>query len=344
MNPGNQTFLKEFMLVGYSENMKISLIFFISLFPIYVLAILGNSFLICAVFISPKLHTPMYFFLCNLSIVDLCYSSISAPQMLLDLLSMKRSISILSCMVQMNIGHFLGSTESLLLAIMAYDRYIAICFPLYYTIIMNWKICQNITIIVWIGGFISSVVPNISKPLIFCTENRLDHFVCEILALIKIACGNLALVKLRLFIVSLFILLAPFVFIVMSYILIISSVIKIKSNDRRLKAFSTCASHLIVVFMFFGTTITMYMGQTKHLSPMLKYISLFYGIITPVLNPLIYSLRNNEVKQAFLNILKIFHIWEQFCSDFRKVTAAPKLLQKYKSGKCAKLWAGAMKA
>ncbi|KAM5165027.1 olfactory receptor 2K2-like [Mantella aurantiaca] len=215
-------------------------------------------------------------------------------------------------------GHFLGSTECLLLAVMAYDRYIAICFPLYYTVIMNWNMCQYITVIVWCGGFFTSVVPNISNPLIFCAENKLDHFVCEILALLKIACGNFVFIKLRLLIVSLFILLAPFVFIVVSYVLIISSILKIQSNDGRSKAFSTCASHLTVVFMFFGTTITMYMGQSEQLSPMLKYIFLLYGVVTPLLNPLIYSLRNNDVKKAFLKIFNSFHLLEQ-CS-YIKIT------------------------
>nr|DBA25580.1 TPA: hypothetical protein GDO54_009955 [Pyxicephalus adspersus] len=307
MSPYNQTNLREFMLIGFSQNMHICFSFFISLLVIYILTILGNSLLIGAVFVHPKLHTPMYFFLCNLSVLDLCYSSISAPQMLLVVLSRKKTISMLSCMLQMNSGHFLGSTEGLLLAVMAYDRYIAICFPLYYTMIMNWKMCQHITAIVWIGGFVTSVVPNISKPLIFCTENKLDHFACELLALLKISCGNIAQFQLRLFIVSLFILLAPFVFIVVSYILIISSILKIKSSDRA-KAFSTCASHLTVVSMFYGTTITMYMVQTKELSSMIKYIALIYGVVTPILNPLIYSLRNNEVKHAFIKIFKSFYL------------------------------------
>ncbi|KAM5165033.1 olfactory receptor 13C9-like [Mantella aurantiaca] len=303
MNPGNQTFLKEFILVGFSQTMQISLLFFAVLLLIYIVTILGNSLLICVVFISPKLHTPMYFFLCNLSFLDLCFSSNSVPIMFLFALSKTRTIAVLSCTVQMNIGLFLGGTEGLLLAVMAYDRYIAVCFPLYYVIIMNHDICRNIAVTMWLGSLIISIGPSILKPLIFCAENKLDHFVCEILALLKIACGNLTFYKLRLFIVSLFVLLAPFVFIVVSYVLIISSVMKIHSTERRVKAFSTCVSHLIVVSMFYGTTITMYMGQTKNLSSLLKYISLIYGVITPVVNPLIYSLRNNEVKEAYVKIL-----------------------------------------
>nr|DBA25585.1 TPA: hypothetical protein GDO54_009960 [Pyxicephalus adspersus] len=304
MDPGNQTSLKEIILDGFSHNMHICIFFFNTLLIIYLFTILGNSFLICAVSISSKLHTPMYFFLCNLSVLDLCYSSIITPQILLLLLFKEKTISMLNCMVQMNISLFLGSTEGLLLAVMAYDRYIAICFPLYYTNIMNGKICRNVVLVMCLGGFLLTVVPNISKPLVFCAKRKLDHFVCEILALLKISCGNLASYKLRLSVASLFLLLVPLVFIVVSYCLIISIILKIQSTDGRSKAFSTCASHLSVVFMFYGTTLTMYMGQSKRLSSLLKYIFLVYGIITPLLNPLIYSLKNSEVKQAFLKIFQ----------------------------------------
>ncbi|KAM5165034.1 olfactory receptor 13C9-like [Mantella aurantiaca] len=303
MSPGNQTFLKEFILVGFPHNMQICILFFAALFFIYMVIILGNIFIIYVVCISPKLHTPMYFFLCNLSFLDLCFSSNSVPKMLLDALSKRRTISVLTCMVQMNIGLYLGATEGLLLAVMAYDRYIAICFPFYYVLIMNLNICRNIAVAMWLGGFCISVGPTISIPLIFCTENKLDHFVCEVLAVVNIACGNITIYKQRLFIAGLIALLTPFAVIVMSYCLIISSILTNQRTEGRSKAFSTCASHLTVVSMFYGTTIAMYMGQAKYLSSILKYIALIYGVITPVLNPLIYSLRNKEIKKAFMKIL-----------------------------------------
>lgn len=288
--------------------MQVCVLFFVVLLLIYIFTIFGNIFLITAVFVSPKLHLPMYFFLCNLSIIDLSFSSSSIPKVFIDIFSVRRTISITGCMVQMNIGMFLGSTESLLLAVMAYDRYVAISFPLYYNVIMNWRICRIIVILLWPGNFFISVVPIISRPLVFCMENKLDHFVCEILAVLELACGNLTFFKVALFAESLFTLVLPLMFIVVSYICIISSILKIQSNDGRSKAFSTCASHLIVVSMFYGTTISMYVGQKKHFYSNLKYISLVYGVITPVLNPLIYSLRNNDVKEAFKKIFaKVVH-------------------------------------
>ncbi|KAM5165037.1 olfactory receptor 13H1-like [Mantella aurantiaca] len=191
---------------------------------------------------------------------------------------------------------------------MAYDRFVAISFPLYYKIIMNWKVCRTMVIIMWPGSFLISVIPVMSRPLVFCMENKVDHFVCEILAVLELVCGNLILLKATLFIASLFTLVLPLVFIVLSYILIISSILKIKSTSRRSKAFSTCASHLTVVAMFYGTSISMYMGQKKIFYSNLKYISLVYGAITPMLNPLIYSLRNNDVKEAFQKLFpKVVH-------------------------------------
>ncbi|KAM5165035.1 olfactory receptor 13H1-like [Mantella aurantiaca] len=272
----------------------------------YIFTIFGNVFLIATVLKSPKLHLPMYFFLCNLSIIDLTFSSSSIPKLFVDIFSARRTISITACMVQMNIGMYLGSTESLLLAVMAYDRYVAISFPLYYNIIMNWKMCRTLVIIMWPGNFFISVVPIISRPLVFCMENKLNHFVCEILAVLELACGNLTFFKAALFVESLFTLVLPLVFIVISYILILSSILKIRSTDGRSKAFSTCASHLTVVSMFYGTTISMYVGQKKNFYSNMKYISLVYGVITPVLNPLIYSLRNNDVKRAFKKIFVKF--------------------------------------
>nr|DBA25578.1 TPA: hypothetical protein GDO54_009953 [Pyxicephalus adspersus] len=303
MGPGNQTYLTEFILVGFSHNRQICLLLFFTFLFIYILTALGNTLLICTVVIAPKLHTPMYFFLCNLSFIDLCFSTCSVPKILFDILSKERKISMVSCMAQMNIGLFLGTTEVVLLAVMAYDRYIAICFPLYYTTIMNWKVCQNIAVIMWSLAFFTSVVPTVSKPLIFCTENKLNHFACEILVLMEIACGNLKYFRMRSFVLGLLMLMTPFIFIVVSYCLIISSIQKIKSTGGRSKAYSTCASHLTVIIMFYGTSITMYVGQTKYLFPIQKYISLAYGVFTPALNPLIYSIRNNEVKEKLIEII-----------------------------------------
>ncbi|KAM5165039.1 olfactory receptor 2K2-like [Mantella aurantiaca] len=203
----------------------------------------------------------------------------------------------------MNIGSFLASTLCLLLAVMAYDRYVAICLPLYYTIIMNWKMCRNITCVMWCGSILISAVPPIIRPMVFCVENKLDHFTCEILAVLELACENITFYRVALFFMGLTALVLPLVFIVVSYILIISSILKIRSADGRNKAFTTCASHLTVVSVFYGTIIILYMGKTKSFSSYTKYISVVYGVVNPVLNPLIYSLRNKEVKESFKKMM-----------------------------------------
>nr|DBA25593.1 TPA: hypothetical protein GDO54_009968 [Pyxicephalus adspersus] len=299
MEPQNQTFFKEFILVGFSQSLLECIFIFLALLLMYFFTVFGNMFLIAAVITNPKLHLPMYFFLCNLSFIDLCYSSAFLPKALIDIFSIRRTISISGCMVQMYSGIYLGSVESFLLAVMAYDRYAAISFPLYYNTLINLKICRTIAIIKWPGYFFISVVPFTLQPLIFCATNKLDHFVCEMLAVLELACGNLTFFKLTTIAVSLFTLVLPLVFIVVSYVLIISSILKIRTTDGRSKAFSTCASHLTVVSLYYGTCISMYMGQNKSFSSNLKYVSIVYGVITPVLNPLIYSLRNKDVKKAF---------------------------------------------
>ncbi|KAG8540767.1 hypothetical protein GDO81_018615, partial [Engystomops pustulosus] len=299
MELGNQTMITEFILIGFSNNLPICIFLFILFSLIYILTILGNGFLVCTVIVSPQLHTPMYYFLCNLSFIDLCYSSCNVPKLLIDVLSKKKRISVTMCITQMNISLILGGIECILLAVMAYDRYIAICSPLHYTVIMSWRVCRYITVSMWVGSIVFTSFPTIFQPLVFCAENKLNHFFCEILVLLEVACGDLSFYKLSIVFVGFFTLLSPPVFIIGSYICIIISMLKIRFSQSRAKAFSTCASHLTVVFLFFGTGMIMYMGQTKSFSPYQKYIALVYIVVTPMLNPFIYSLRNNDVKEAF---------------------------------------------
>ncbi|XP_069830437.1 olfactory receptor 13C9-like [Dendropsophus ebraccatus] len=301
----NQTLINYFILIGFSQNLQICILLFFIIFVLYILIILGNGFLIVTVLLTPKLHTPMYYFLCNLSFLDLCCSSCSAPKLLFDLLSENRRISLIGCLIQMNISVILGATESVLLAVMAYDRYIAICSPLHYTTIMSWRLCGSITGIMWLGSFIVSTVPTMVRPLIFCRENMLNHFACEILALLEVACGDLSFYQITIVSIGFFTLFSPFVFIVVSYVCIIISILKIRSLAGRSKAFSTCASHLTVVLIYYLTFLTMYMGQSKNFLSHIKYVSLIYAVLTPILNPAIYSLRNNEVKEAFQKILTV---------------------------------------
>ncbi|XP_063775249.1 olfactory receptor 13C9-like [Pseudophryne corroboree] len=303
MEFGNQTFLNEFILIGLPQNLQICVLLFVLFFVIFTLTVVGNSFLICVIIISPKLHTPMYYFLCNLAFIDLSYPTSSIPKMLLDMFSKRRTISIIGCLAQMNTTLFLGMTLCMLLAVMAYDRYIAIRFPLHYAEIMNWRTCNIITVIIWSGNFLLATYPTIVKPFVFCRGNMLNHFSCEVLGLLELACGDLSFYKITMFVGSFYTLLTPLIFIVVSYICILVSILKIHTAGGRSKAFSTCSSHLTVVLLIYGTSLIMYMGQTKSFSSKVKYIALIYVLVTPVLNPLIYSLRNNEVKKAFRTML-----------------------------------------
>ncbi|XP_040285747.1 olfactory receptor 13F1-like [Bufo bufo] len=305
---GNQTLFDTLFFIGFPHTLKTRILLFVGLLPIYILTILVNSFLICTVIFSPQLHTPMYYFLCNLSFIDMFYSSNHDLKMLFDVFTVERRISVTGCLTQMYFGLILGGTEFVLLAVMAYDRFIAICFPLHYTIIMSWRTCKYITVIMWSGNIILSVIPTIGKPFLFCRGNQVNHFVCESVVLLELICGNIVFYELFIFIGSLFSLFLPFVFIVFSYICIIISILNLSSVDSRSKTFSTCASHLIVVFIIYGTCMTTYMRQEKGDSSSVKYVSIIYIIIAPLLNPFIYSLRNKEVKKAFWKMLTRYSV------------------------------------
>ncbi|XP_053316513.1 olfactory receptor 2B2-like [Spea bombifrons] len=306
MENENRTVIKEFILIGLSQDRRTQILLFVLFLFMYLLTILGNIVLICAVIANSRMHTPMYYFLCQLSFLDLFYSTNTVPKLLLDLISTTRGrISYIGCITQMNISLFLGQTECILLAVMAYDRYVAICFPLRYMVIMSWRICKNISIIVWLGSFACSILSTVSSLRPICKGNQINHFVCEVIAFMKLVCGDTSFDEAKIIFISFFTLLVPFGFILVSYTCIIASILKIHSVDGRTKAFSTCGSHLTVVLIFYGTSMSMYLGPKKHLSTNNKYISVFYGIVTPMLNPLIYSLRNHEVKVAVRKVCNI---------------------------------------
>ncbi|XP_072000320.1 olfactory receptor 2A5-like [Engystomops pustulosus] len=223
------------------------------------------------------------------------------PKLLVDLFSTHRIISLGGCGIQVYISVFLGDTECLLLALMAYDRYMAICHPLNYPVLMRWVVCYRLVVFVWIMSFLISVVPSLLMPMNVCNPNKINHFMCEVIAVIKLSCDNIYMNQLVIFSMSFFTFLFPFSFIIVTYGFIISSVLKIQSVERS-KAFSTCTSHIIVVVMFYCTAMVMYFGPSSQYSTdQEKYISVFYVLIIPMLNPLIYSLKNKEVKKTFLS-------------------------------------------
>ncbi|XP_008692343.1 olfactory receptor 2G3-like [Ursus maritimus] len=289
----------EFVFLGLSSQPKMQLILFIMFLFFYLLTVVGNIIIITIIQIEPRLQTPMYFFLTNLSFLDICYTSTNVPQMLSNVMG-KKTIPFSSCATQMYFSLSFGMIECVLLGVMAYDRYVAICHPLHYTIIMNQSICVQLAAISWSSSFLSSMVINIlTLSLPYCGPNVLNHFFCEVPSILRLACTDTSFTELVVFIFSIIIVFIPFLLIVVSYARILLSVLRIRSASGRHKALSTCASHLTVVALFYGTAIFMYMRpQSKSSRAGGKIVAVFYTVITPMLNPLIYSLRNQDVKGA----------------------------------------------
>uniref|UniRef100_A0A4X1T5K7 Olfactory receptor n=1 Tax=Sus scrofa TaxID=9823 RepID=A0A4X1T5K7_PIG len=302
----NKSHPEEFILLGFADRPWLELPLFIILLLTYPMAMVGNIAIILVSTLDSRLHSPMYFFLTNLSFLDMCYTTSIVPQMLFHLGRSKKTISYLGCAIQLYFFHIMGGTECLLLAIMSFDRYVAICKPLHYTLIMNRCTCILLVATVWLGGMtyaVSEATVTLHLPL--CGHNTLDHLICEIPVLIKAACGEKGSNELTLSVVCIFMLAVPLCFILASYASIGHAVFKIKSSEGRKKAFGTCSSHLIVVFFFYGPGISMYLQPPSSLSrDQPKFMALFYGVVTPTLNPFIYTLRNKDVKGAWGNLVR----------------------------------------
>ncbi|XP_004715445.1 olfactory receptor 13H1-like [Echinops telfairi] len=300
----NDSEVMEFILVGLSNHPKSQVAFYCIMLVVYLVTLLGNSLIIVVVRIDGRLHTPMYFFLSNLSFLDICYSSNSVPFLLFNGLRDYPTISYTNCYAQMTIALFLGMTECLLLAVMAYDRFVAISNPLRYTIIMSHQVCLQMAMVTWASAFLLALIPVIAFPAHFCGHNIINHFTCEVQALLKLVCSDTPLRFILGLVIGIFTLPMPFTFILISYARIVVAVLRIRSAEARLKAFSTCGSHLTVVTIFYGTAIYMYLKpQSKESQDQDKVVSAFYGVVTPMLNPLIYTLRNKDVKNAIRKII-----------------------------------------
>lgn len=296
----NQTIITEFILLGFGELQDLQLLFFLVFLLIYIMAMIGNLLIVFLVATDRHLHTPMYFFLGNLSCLETCYSSTILPRMLASFLTKNQSISVQGCVVQFWAFGFLAATECYLLAAMSYDRYVAICRPLYYSVLMKFKVCLQLVVVSWIGSFvINTVLLMFILQLDFCGHNVIAHFFCDFVPMMKLTCSDSSQVQLLSAILSSICTLPPFIFTIASYGCIIKAILGIPSTTGRQKAFSTCSSHLIVVTIFYGTLIIVYiLPDTDELRELNKVFSVFYTILTPVINPLIYSLRNKEVKEA----------------------------------------------
>ncbi|XP_069461197.1 olfactory receptor 2D2-like [Ambystoma mexicanum] len=305
MEKWNGSSVTEFLLLGLSEDPHVNIILFVLFLCTYLFTIIGNVSLITACVIEPRLHTPMYFFLGNLSILDIFFSTVHEPLILAQLLS-RTTISFSGCAAQMYTYLLLGITECELLAVMAYDRYAAILFPLRYSVIMSRSICVKMVVCCWIiGGLLGLIDTVFALQLPLCGRNIINHFCCEATSLLQMSCGDTFFTEMVIFSVAIFALLIPTFFTLVSYVRIITTIMKIRSSEGRRKVFSTCASHLIVVISFYGTAIFMYM-KPKSIDTINqdKIISLFYTVIPPLLNPVIYSLRNKDVKVALLKVTK----------------------------------------
>ncbi|XP_057554127.1 putative olfactory receptor 2B8 [Hippopotamus amphibius kiboko] len=293
-----------FILLGFSDRTQLELVLFVVLLIFYIFTLLGNTTIIALSRVDPHLHTRMYFFLSNLSFVDLCYTTSIVPQLLVNLSGADKSISFGGCVGQLYISLGLGCTECILLGVMAFDCNVAVCRPLHYTVIMHPRLCALMASASWITGFVNSVLQTMLIFLLpLCGRNKLDHFLCEIPPFLKLACVDTTMNEYELFFASVIILLIPVALIPFFYGRIVRAVLRIKSSAGRRKAFETCGSHLTMVSLYFGTAIYVYLQPSSNDSKdQGKFISLFYTIIIPMINSFIYTLRNKDVKGAMKKV------------------------------------------
>nr|XP_033818287.1 olfactory receptor 8D1-like [Geotrypetes seraphini] len=309
MDKMNKTEVIEFILQGVSERAELRGLLIAVFLAMYLINLMGNGTMILVISASKQLHSPMYFFLSNLSFVDMSLTTITVPKMLSNLISGKKTISHSECIAQLYFFAAFSSAECLLLSIMAYDRYVAICKPLHYITIMNKKVCLSMSAACFIICFVNSLLHTLLvNRLSFCKSNIIEHFFCDLTPLFKLSCTDTSANELVIFTVASAIVMVPFLIILISYVFIISAILKIQSTGGRRKTFSTCSSHLIVVIIFFGTLIFMYFRPSSSYSlEKDKITGVVYNVVSPMLNPFIYSLRTKEVKTALKTVLqKIF--------------------------------------
>ncbi|CAH6785948.1 olfactory receptor 1468 [Phodopus roborovskii] len=300
----NQTIISQFLLLGLPILPEHQHLFYALFLAMYLTTVLGNLIIIILILLDSHLHTPMYLFLSNLSFSDLCFSSVTMPKLLQNMKSQDPSIPYAGCLTQMYFLMVFGAMESFLLMVMAYDRYVAICFPLHYTTIMSPKLCICLMGLCWVLTMLYSMLHTLLLArLSFCENNVIPQFFCDISALLKLACSDIHINELMIFIFGGLASVVPFLLIIVSYVKIICSILKVSSTRVIHKVFSTCGSHLSVVSLFYGTIIGLYIFPSTNNSTVKETVmALMYTVVTPMLNPFIYSLRNRDIKEALIRV------------------------------------------
>ncbi|XP_050018583.1 olfactory receptor 1468-like [Alexandromys fortis] len=301
----NQTIISHFLLLGLPIPQEHQYLFYALFLAMYLITILGNLIIIILTLLDSHLHTPMYFFLSNLSFSDLCFSSVTMPKLLQNMQSQDPSIAYAGCLAQMYFLLVFGNMESFLLVVMAYDRYVAICFPLHYTSIMSPKLCVLLVVLCWMLATSHAMLHTLLMTrLSFCEDNVIPHFFCDISALLKLACSDTHINELMTFIMGGLVIVTPFLLIIVSYVQIVCLILKVSSTRVIHKVFSTCGSHLSVVSLFYGTIIGLYLCSSANSSTEKETaMAMMYTVVTPMLNPFIYSLRNGDMKEALIRVI-----------------------------------------
>ncbi|NXI69611.1 O1052 protein, partial [Anseranas semipalmata] len=307
MDGRNDSMITHFILLGLTDQLELQVPLFFIFLVIYIITVLGNLGMIILIWTHFQLHTPMYFFLSNLSVIDLCYSTVFAPRLLVSFLVQNKNISYATCLSQSFFFAFFITTEGFLLAAMAYDRYVAICSPLLYTTVMTKRVCMQLVVGSYVGGLLNSLTHTCGLlGLPFCGPNVINHYFCDIPPLLQLACSDTHRNETLLLLFSAVIALITLFVITASYVLILSAILRIQSGNGRKKTFHTCASHLTAVTIFYGSVTFSYMQPSSTYSMEQEKVSaVFYTLVVPMLNPLIYSLRNKEVRNSFRRTLRV---------------------------------------
>ncbi|XP_075207764.1 olfactory receptor 5AR1-like [Anomaloglossus baeobatrachus] len=302
----NESHAVQFTILCFSDLPHLQVPLFIIFLTIYLNVIFGNIAVFLAIVFDPHLHTPMYILLSNLSVVDISYTSTTLPNLLLMLSTQQKIMSLVGCITQMYFFLYFNCMEMNLLAVMAYDRYVAICHPLHYTILMSLRTCLVMIISIWIASLLETVCfPVLVAKLSFCSSNQVDHFFCDISPLLKLSCSDTTHVNVTTYIIGTVFGIGTFFIILVSYIYIVFNIMNIHSAVGRSKTFSTCASHLTSVLLYYGTIMSLYMRPTSMYSPRQdKFFSLLCIVLIPLLNPVIYTLKNKQFKDTFRKLIK----------------------------------------